>query len=205
MIDLKDFTVDELISIFTADTTDDEPREMTNREWKASKLTEKIALDYLTLTRDKRILELPIPLYSVVYAVTEERAFDYESGKQPICDNQFECPGNCELDGKECRMMPFIEQKIYVPNSIWFTYISKYWGQTVFGTFKEAVKYINDKYGLDFCKESGLPTIDENDTLNIPGLDPDSDFVKAYTKETFGNPVLPKADASCENNSEKTE
>ena len=188
MIDLKDFTIDELLSIYTKETSEDV--EMTTREYQAWQISNKLVVDYLKKIREKRIIELPIPLYSVVYAVTEERAFDYSTGKQPTCENQLECNADCELNGHECKMMPFIEQKIYVPNSIWFDYISNYWGQSVFGTLREAVEYINNKYGFEFCKEAGLPAIDENGALNIPGLDPDSEFAKAYAGETFGKPVL---------------
>ena len=144
MIDLKDFTIDELLSIYLADSAEDEPREMTDEEHAAWKIAEEIAADYLQRVKEKRIIELPIPLYSIVYAVTEERAFDWQSGKQPTCENQMECNPECEFNGKECKMMPFIEQKIYVPNSIWFDYITDNWGKKVFGTLREAVIFIND-------------------------------------------------------------
>lgn len=194
MIDLKDFTIDELLSIYLADPAEDEPREMTDEEHAAWKIAEEIAVDYLQRVKEKRIIELPIPLYSIVYAVTEERAFDWQSGKQPTCENQMECNPECEFNGKECKMMPFIEQKIYVPNSIWFDYITDNWGKKVFGTLREAVIFINDTYGVEFCTENGLPTIDESGNLVIPGLDPDSEFMKAYAKESFGNPVIPHVD-----------
>lgn len=194
MIDLKDFTIDELLSIYLADPAEGEPREMTDEEHAAWKIAEELAADYLKRVKEKRILELPIPLYSIVYAVTEERAFDWQSGKQPACENQMECNHECEFNGKECKVMPFIEQKIYVPNSIWFDYITDNWGKKVFGTLREAVIFINDTYGTEFCTENGLPTVDESGNLIIPGLDPNSEFMKAYAKESFGNPVIPHVD-----------
>ena len=196
MIDLKDFTIDELLSIYTADDAEnEEPREMTDEEHAAYNIATEIAADYLKRVKEKRIIELPIPLYSIVYTVTEERAFDWESGKQPACENAMECNPECEFNGKECKMMPFIEQKIYVPNSIWFDYITDNWGTKVFGTLKEAVKYINDKFGIEFCTENGLPTVNDSGEISIPGIDPNSEFMKAYAGETFGNPVIPKMDS----------
>ena len=88
-------------------------------------------------------------------------------------------------------MLPFIEQKIYVPNSIWFDYITDNWGTKVFGTLKEAVKYINDTYGPDFCKANGLPVIDDIGNLVIPGLEDNKEFMESYNNEIFGKPVIP--------------
>ena len=69
MIDLKDFTIEELLSIYLADPAEDEePRESTDREIAARILAEELAADYLKRIQEKRILELPIPLYSIVYA-----------------------------------------------------------------------------------------------------------------------------------------
>ena len=196
MIDLKNFTIDELLSIYFADGAEnEEPREMTDKEQAAYNIATEIAADYLKRIKEKRLIELPIPLYSIVYTVTEERAFDWGSGKEPKCENAMECDPECEFNGKECKIMPFIEQKIYVPNSIWFDYITDNWGTKVFGTLKEAVKYINDKFGIEFCAENGLPTIDESGKIIIPGIDPDSEFMQAYAGETFGNPVIPKMDS----------
>ena len=192
MIDLKDFTIEELLSIYLADPAEDEePRESTDREIAASILAEELAADYLKRIQEKRILELPIPLYSIVYAVTEDRAFNWDSGKKPACESQLECNPDCEFNGKECKMLPFIEQKIYVPNSIWFDYITDNWGTKVFGTIKEAVKYINDTYGLDFCKANGLPVIDDIGNLVIPGLEDNKEFMESYNNEIFGKPVIP--------------
>ncbi len=203
MIDLKDFTIEELLSIYLADPAEDEePRESTDREIAARILAEELAADYLKRIQEKRILELPIPLYSIVYAVTEDRAFNWDSGKKPACESQLECNPDCEFNGKECKMLPFIEQKIYVPNSIWFDYITDNWGTKVFGTLKEAVKFINDKYGIDFCIENGLPTIDENDNLAIPGLEDNQEFVQSYNNETFGKPVIPTINSDVSTDSE---
>jgi hypothetical protein len=207
MIDLKDFTIEELLEIGTDTYVSDhgECRECTDRELAGNKLLTDLAVEYLRGTSERRILDLPIPLYSIVYAVTEERAFNYESGKQPLCENQMECNPDCELNGKECRVMPFVEQKIYVPNSIWFDYITNNWGTKVFGTFKEAVKYIMDKYEADFCNENGLPTLDEHGNVCIPGFSADHKLIKAYNNESFGKPVIPQLNNAVENAGESKE
>ena len=147
--------------------------------------------EYIKLDLDSKLIHCIIPMYSIVYVVYEDRNFDYESGKQPLCENPLVCNPNCELNGKECKLLPMIQQKIYAPNSIWFTHINETWGKTTFGTFKEAVKYINSHYGLDFCKNSGLPIIDpETDNLVLPNVDISDELRDAYNNEEFGKPVL---------------
>ena len=72
MIDLKDFTIDELLSIYLADDAEDEePREMTDEEHAAYSTAIEIATDYLKRVKEKRIIELPIPLYSYLTQKTK--------------------------------------------------------------------------------------------------------------------------------------
>lgn len=58
-----------------------------------------------------------------------------------------------------------LEQKAFIPSSMYFDAINTGYGKVVFSDIRDAIRCINQKVGLDKCISENFPTIDENSTI----------------------------------------
>ena len=87
-----------------------------------------------------------------------------------------------------------IEQKAFVPGTVYFDVLNANFGNLVFDNIFDAIKLVNDRIGIEKCAENNFPTIDtETNMINDNGsalLTEFAHFDSRVNSEFFENKVI---------------
>lgn len=114
--------------------------------------------DYIKLDENNQLIKTSLPVGSIVYmCTTEDQLFPNEP------DDGISKPEE----------IPVILQKPFVPGTVFFDIINMNYNKFIFGDILSAVRFINDRVGLDICRKYNFPTIendiDNNETIHDNG------------------------------------
>ena len=129
----------------------------------------KTLQDYLMLQSENRLIKTNAPVGTIVYLCSVETV---QRGLNATDEN----PGGEEEN------LPVIIQKPFIPSTMYFDMLNNGYGQFVFGDLHTAIKFINDKMGLDVCRKYNFPTIEQNSDGDEVIYDNGTDMIELYSK-----------------------
>ncbi len=145
----------------------------------------KTLQDYLMLQSEKRLIKTNAPIGTIVYLCSVETV---NRGLNATDEN----PNGEDED------LPAVIQKPFVPSTIYFDMLNNGYGQFVFGDLYTAIKFINDKMGIDVCRKYNFPTIEDDGAGNEVIYDNGTDMIEFYSRFDSRVPEVFKNVVHCE-------
>lgn len=145
----------------------------------------KTLQDYLMLQSENRLIKTNAPVGTIVYLCSVEsvnRGLN-ATDENPAGDNED---------------LPIVIQKPFIPSTVYFDMLNNGYGQFVFGDLYTAIKFINDKMGLDVCRKYNFPTIEDDGAGNEVIYDNGTDMIELYSKFDSRVPEVFKNVVHCE-------